>query len=117
MSYGEGVLSAIMKQCQRRGIPVEESESVLAHLAEEHGKSVLDMNDRELLKVQRGLGTSFMAYLEGAKRRGEGTGPWPDASKSAILAAAKAGISISTVDGTGKGGAVTKKDVDQALGD
>jgi hypothetical protein len=115
MTYGEGVLKSIMDQCELRGIPVEESESVLAYLTEEHGKSVTSMDERELRKVQMGLGTSMGVYLEGAKRRGESGGAWPNAEGPAIMLAAKGGITISGIEGSGKEGKVTAKDVKKEI--
>ena len=121
VSYGERVLEAIIKQMDRRNIVREEFESVVAHLGEEHGTPVLEMNERQLARVQQRLDGSFREYLKdeddkgpGPKRRGETSGPWPNAESGAAFVAAQAGISISDVRGTGKGGAVTKKDVAKA---
>ncbi len=112
MSYGEKVLHAIKIQCERRNIVVEaEFESVLAHLKEEYGKSVTSMDERELRRVQMGLGESMTAYLEGAKRRGEGRGPWGDADPATHVASAKAGIAIADIEGSGEDVVITTEDV------
>lgn len=116
-SYGERVLAAIMTQCERRGIPPEEAGSVLAHIASETGTEVTDMDARELRRVQQNLDSYFRDYLDGAKRRvGVAPETWPGgaASGSAVMAAARAGIAIADVVGTGKGGTVTVADVEAA---
>jgi hypothetical protein len=70
-SYGEQVLDTMRKQCERRGIPEPEFESVLAFAANKYGKRVYDMDIPELRKLNRNLQTLFVEYLEGHKRRGE----------------------------------------------
>lgn len=118
LSYGERLLRHIMDQCELRGIPVEESESFMAHLKEEHGKSVTDMDTLEMKRVQQELDKSFREYLGGSKRR-PGVVPeaWPAATGSAMMAAAKAGIAIADITGTGKNSQVTVADVEQAVAD
>ncbi len=112
-SYGERVLASIMKQCERRGIPVEEADSVLAFISEAEGKRVVKMDSRELRNLQRRLPAYMLSYLDGQKRRG---GPaeetWPEgATDSAIVEAARAGVSLGAVTGTGASGQITKDDV------
>lgn len=114
-TYGERVLRSIMEQCGRRGIPADEHADVLAHIEKRAGKAVTDMDERELRVVQRHLAAHFVSYLGGVKRRG-GVETWPNASPAAVTAAAAAGILISDIEGTGKGGTVTKADVERAAG-
>ena len=115
-SYGERVLDNIMGQCERRGIPVEESGSFLAHIAKEAGTQVVDMDAGQLRRLQQGLDGHFRSYLDGRRRRaGFAPETWAEgASGAALVAAAQAGIAIGDVDGTGRGGAVTVKDVKNA---
>lgn len=117
-TYGERVLSNIMLQCERRGIPVEEAESFLAHVADVEGKSVTSMDEKGLKSLQQRLEVHFISYLEGAKRRGEAkNAPWPSASPAASILAAQAGVVISDVSGTGNDGAVLLDDVKKYISD
>jgi len=98
LSYGERLLTVIMEQCETRGIPVEESESFMAHIAQVHGKRVTEMNAPEMKKVQQNLDGLFRSYLGGEKRReGPGSRAWPaDVSPEDLLRTARGGISISS---------------------
>jgi hypothetical protein len=87
--YGARVMRNIVTQCARRGIPSAEVESVLAHIAERAGKSVLEMSAPELKRVQQNLDAHFVSYLEGFKRRG-GDATWGLGTPAEALAAAKA---------------------------
>lgn len=114
--YGEKLLANIVLVCERRGIPAQELDSVLAHIGEAAGTPVLEMEEPELRRVQQGLGDSLTDYLDGDKRRGGGPpGAFSNAEPEAIKAAAIAGISIGDVEGTGKDGRVKAKDVAAAL--
>lgn len=68
-SYRDKVLRTIVEHCERRGIPEEESLSFRGYIRQECGKSVMEMTNRELQKVQHTLGSLLRGYLEGKKRR------------------------------------------------
>lgn len=87
--YGERVLASILTQCARRGIPSEESDSVLAHIADRAGKHVLEMSGPELKRVQQHMDDHFTTYLDGHKRRG-GDAVWGTDSPADALARVKA---------------------------
>jgi hypothetical protein len=91
--YGERVLQSILVQCSRRGIPSEEFDSVLAHIAERAGKSVTKMNGPELKRVQQHLAEHFATYLDGEKRRG-GDAVWGTSTPEEALARAKGGAGV-----------------------
>lgn len=74
--YGPRTLAAIENQCEVRGIPPEEVESVRAHIADEMGKSVLEMDEAELRRLNRNLPSMMEDYLDGKKRRGGPADPW-----------------------------------------
>lgn len=76
-SYGERTLDSIAVQCERRGIPGPEIESVHAFLGEKLGKKIREMNMPELNRLNRELPYLMEEYLEGEKRRGGGPpGAW-----------------------------------------
>ena len=115
-TYGERVLDSLMVQCERRGIPLEESGSVMAHIAEETGTPVMEMSLVQLRRLEQNLDTYFRGYLDGQKRRGAVDGAWPDgATPAAVMAAAEAGIAIGEIEGTGADGQVIKDDVAKAV--
>ena len=69
MSYYEGTLKTLAIWCERRGIPEPEMDSVMAHIKEKYGKSLKDMNEPEIKRVNRNLEPLFRSYLGGIKRR------------------------------------------------
>lgn len=114
--YGVRLLTAIRKQCDRRGIPPEEMESVLAHVEDEYGESVHDMGAPKLRRVQQNLDDMFREYLGGRKRRTGPPGAWEvNATKAAITHAAIHGVDVQEIEGTGAEGRVTKDDVEAHL--
>jgi hypothetical protein len=60
-----------MAQCDARGIPPEEVESVVAFINKRFGKSLKQMNVVELKKVNSSLEEIMVDYLGGVRRRGE----------------------------------------------
>lgn len=115
-SYGVRVLEAIRLQCERRGIPPEEMESVLAHIADERGASVLEMDASDLKRVQANLDALLRRYLDGSKRRHGPAGPWEvNATHSAIVHAAIHGLDLAEIEGTGQDGQITKADVESHI--
>lgn len=68
-TYKERTLISVGKQCEARGIPPEEVESVLAHIKAKNGTAVDEMDDRQLRDLNRVLPHVLVDYLEGAKRR------------------------------------------------
>ena len=94
-SYGERLLENIILQCENRGIPKEESESFLAYIYEMVGIRVLDMDIRQLRRLQQNLDQYFRGYLGGRKRR-PGVSPeaWPQ-DQSNIFKNVQAGIVVS----------------------
>lgn len=116
-SYGERLLDQIVTQCESRGIDVDDVEDFLAQVAEDFGvDDFLKLHGGQLRDVQRHLDAHFRKFLGGHKRV-PGTAPtaWPEtATSGAVVAAAKAGLDLSSIEGTGKDGAVTKDDVAKA---
>lgn len=113
--YGQRLLESVRVQCERRGIPPEELESVLAHIGEAFDTPVLEMEAPDLKRVQAQLDGLMRSYLDGRKRRGGPTGAWEvEATRAAILEAAMRGVDLSEVEGTGEEGRVTKADVADA---
>lgn len=112
-SYGERVLENIVAQCAVRGIPAKQVDDFLSHVEEKLGVAVTAMNGSQLKRFQQSIDGHFRSYLGGRKRAPGAAGEaWPhNASPAAALEAAKAGISIGEIEGTGRGGTVTKADV------
>ena len=69
VSYGARTLRSIEVQCETRGIPPEEVESVLAHIKAKVGKPVEKMDSRQLRNLNRDLPHILFEYLGGKKRR------------------------------------------------
>ena len=69
VSYGARTLRSIEVQCEARGIPPEEVESVLAHIKAKTGKPISKMDSRQLRNLNRDLPHVMVAYLGGEKRR------------------------------------------------
>ena len=70
-SYYQKTLDSIALNCETRGIPEPEHESVRALIAKRYEISLDEMNDSQLKRVNRELGDSLFVYLEGMKRRPE----------------------------------------------
>lgn len=114
--YGQRVLENLRLQCERRGIPPEEMESVLAHIEEETGTDVLEAEAPALKRLMGQSDALFRTYLGGRKRRTGPPGAWEvNATRGAILHAAVNGVDVAEVEGTGAEGRVTKADVDSYL--
>lgn len=69
VSYCARTLRSIAVQCEARGIPPEEVESVLAHIKAKAEKPVEKMDDRQLRSLNRDLPHIMVEYLGGKKRR------------------------------------------------
>jgi hypothetical protein len=68
-TYLERTKTSIAVRGEPRGIPAEESGSVIAAIEKKFGKKLDKMSDRELVRVSQALDEVFTAYLDGAKRR------------------------------------------------
>lgn len=114
--YGARLLANIGKQCERRGIPVEEADSFLEHVAEWAGAPVLELGAGMLRRVQQALPALFESYLDGKKRRHGPAQPFRgDATDEARRLAGLHGISLASIEGTGKDGTVVVGDVKATL--
>lgn len=68
-SYLGRTLKTIVLQGEVRGIPEQESESVVASIQKKYGKKLTEMSERELVRVNQALDALFREYLGGMKRR------------------------------------------------
>lgn len=113
-SYGERLLAVIKEQMEVREIDPDDFDDVCAQIAESYDIDALtSMHGGQLRHVQQHLDAHLRKYLGGPKRAsGDGSLAWPEtATSAAIMEAAKAGILLSEIEGTGKDGVITKGDV------
>jgi len=68
-TYAERTRASIAVRGEPRGIPAEESSSVVAAVEKTFGKKLDKMSDRELRNVEQQLDAIFVDYLDGKKRR------------------------------------------------
>ena len=69
LTYAERTRASIAVRGEPRGIPAEESGSVVADVEKKFKKKLDKMSDRELRTVEQQLDGIFFEYLGGKKRR------------------------------------------------
>lgn len=69
LTYAERTRASIAVRGEPRGIPAEESGSVVAAVEKRFKKKLDKMSDRELRRVEQELDVIFLDYLDGKKRR------------------------------------------------
>lgn len=68
MEYREKVIASVAENCRRRRISVDELGDVLGFVEERQGKTISEMIEPDLRRVQRNLPATLDEYLDGAKR-------------------------------------------------
>jgi hypothetical protein len=63
------VEKSLLNQCEVRGIPEEEAESVKAAIRKKYGMGLSEMHYGYLKRVSRELPQIMLDYLDGEKRR------------------------------------------------